>query len=80
MVEVTDITRAASTPERKSAIIIPGTTSVAKYSMAALITRVNKPKVKMLIGKVSKIKTGLITIFKSPTTIAASKAVVKESI
>lgn len=78
--EVTEITSAARTPDRKLSIIIPGTTNVARYKIAALITKVKSPRVKILIGKVSRIKIGLITIFKSPTTTAASNAVVKESI
>lgn len=78
--EVKEITKEAKIPDKKSVILIPGTTSVAKYNIVAFITKVNNPKVKILIGKVSRIKIGLITIFKSPTTTAAKRAVVKPSI
>lgn len=78
--EVTEITRAAKTPDQKSSILIPGTINVARYNMAALITKVKSPKVKILIGRVSKIKIGFITILSSPTTMAAKSAVVKPSI
>ena len=80
MVEVTEITSAASIPSKADSILIPETTKVASHKTTAFITIVNNPKVKIVIGRVSKIKIGFITIFKRPITIAASKAVVKLSI
>lgn len=57
----------------------PGTSQLASIIIKALITKVNKPRVKILIGKVIKISNGFITIFMMPKTTATIKAVQNES-
>ena len=44
-----------------------------------LIKKANKPKVKIVIGRVSNTKRGLIHAFKIPITTATTKATVKDS-
>lgn len=48
----------------------PGTILATSKNISALITKVNKPKVRMLIGKVKIINTGLIKIFTRPIASA----------
>ena len=55
----------------------PGKTAEANNTSKALITKVNKPKVKMLIGKVRRIKIGLITALINPKTTTKINAVQK---
>ncbi len=57
----------------------PGTITVASMIIAALISKVNKPSVIILIGRVSKIKIGLRTKFKRPITSAVARAAKKFS-
>ena len=45
--------------------------------MMVLITNKNKPKVKMVMGKVKKINIGLTTILNKPKTMATYKAAFK---
>ena len=73
--------RARTTPNKiaqpQVSTVNPGTTKVANLIMAALITRVNKPRVKILIGSVNKTKIGFTIKFKRPRTRAAAKAAKK---
>lgn len=46
----------------------------ASFRITAFTTKVNKPKVKMLIGKVKNNKRGLNKKLKKPITAAANKA------
>lgn len=52
----------------------PFTTDEANKTSIALMTKVNKPKVRMLIGRVIKIKTGLTKILTMPKKSANHKA------
>lgn len=53
----------------------PGTIREARSIRSALIIRVNKPKVRIVIGKVKIIKTGFNKIFNKPNTTAKTTAV-----
>lgn len=55
----------------------PGTNLPTNNTIKALITKVKRPSVKILIGKVKIIKIGLITAFTNPKTTAANKAAPK---
>lgn len=52
----------------------PGTIALVSIIKSALMTKVNKPKVKMVMGKVRIIKIGLRKVFIKPKTKAATKA------
>ena len=80
IVEVKDITIDANIAESNPEIVIPGTIADASQRTTALIIKVNNPSVRKFKGRVNKRSIGRITIFKSPKTTAASKAVVKFSI
>ena len=55
----------------------PLITDEASKIIKALITKVNKPKVKILIGKVIKIKIGLSNMLTMPKNNANQSAVQK---
>jgi branched-chain amino acid aminotransferase len=57
----------------------PGTTLLTNKTNSALMTKVNKPKVKILIGKVRSIKIGFNTAFTIPKATATTTAVQKFS-
>jgi len=52
----------------------PSTKEETNHKSKALITNVNKPSVKILIGKVISIKTGLINALIKPNMIALTIA------
>lgn len=52
----------------------PGTIFATSQNISAFITKVNKPKVRILIGKVKIINTGLINMFTRPITSADQRA------
>lgn len=52
----------------------PFTTEATNQNNKALITKVNKPRVKILTGKVKITNTGLIKAFTNPNTKAVIKA------
>ena len=52
----------------------PGTIHATSIIIKALITKVNKPKVKMLIGNVKMISKGLINVLIRPNTKAETSA------
>ena len=54
----------------------PGTNSDTKSISNALITKVNNPTVKILIGRVRKITNGLIKKLTIPKTIATQSALI----
>jgi hypothetical protein len=62
------------TAGRKPATEKPFTKLETNITSKPLITKVNKPKVKILIGNVNNIKTGLISAFIKPKTIAVITA------
>ena len=64
-------TKAIHKPESSN----PGTIYAVNQIIPALITRVNSPRVKILIGKVKNTKTGFTKKFKTPVTIETIKAV-----
>lgn len=80
MVEVREIIIEAKMAEKNPSTLIPATNKEAIHKTKALTTKVNNPNVNRFIGKVNKRRTGFKTMFKSPTTTAANKAVVKLSI
>lgn len=57
----------------------PGTILSTKSTNSALITKVNKPKVKRLIGSVKITRTGFKKALIMPITRAVTKAAVKLS-
>jgi hypothetical protein len=58
----------------------PGKNAAAILMTAPLITKVNKPKVNKLIGKVKKISIGQIKVLTSPINSAAKNAAQKPEI
>lgn len=67
--------KAPKNADQKPIIWKPGTSFDANKNIRALIISVNRPKVNIFIGKVSKIKIGFITTFIKPITTAAKSAV-----
>ncbi len=65
---------------KKPEIIKLGTIKAANIIIKVFITKVNNPNVNILIGKVKKIKIGLITALTIPKTTATKTAVKKLSI
>jgi len=61
--------------DKRELMVKPETNLLAKNTIARLITKVNSPKVKKLIGKVKITKIGLITVFKRPKTTTRTTAV-----
>ena len=74
------ITIAASIAVPKESIWKPFIKFEAIRRSKAFITKRKSPKVRMVAGSVSKIRTGLIRRFKIPSTAATIKAVLYESI
>lgn len=60
---------------RKESTRKPGTRLEAKSTRRVLMTRINKPKVTMVMGRVRKTRMGLTMAFKMPKTTATTKAV-----
>lgn len=58
----------------------PGTSQAASKIKLALITRVNKPKLIKLMGRVKISSTGFIRALTTPKIIAVIRAAVEESI
>jgi hypothetical protein len=52
----------------------PGTIHEAMMKAKALIIMIKKPRVKIVMGRVKRIRTGLIKVLISPKTRAASRA------
>src|SRR3989339_937048 len=66
--------RAAKKADQKSVSTKPLTIALANQNIRALITRVKRPRVKMLIGKVKMIIIGRMIAFIKPNTIDVIKA------
>lgn len=66
--------RAPQKAEAKSATSNPGTNEEANQNSSALITKVNKPRVKMFTGKVKMIRIGFMRALINPKTRAAISA------
>lgn len=62
---------ACQNPDTKN----PFTIVLASSTSSALMTNVNSPRVRIVIGRVSKRRIGLINTLSSPSTSATSKAV-----
>jgi len=69
--------RAAKNADQKFVIVNPLTISDTNQNIRALMIKVNKPSVSMLIGKVRMIMSGRMTAFTSPKTNATINAVKK---
>lgn len=65
---------------QKESILKPPTILSQIIIISALITNKNKPKEKIVIGSVNKIKIGFMKILSKPRTIATQNAVKKPSI
>lgn len=74
---ITERTIAKSNADKNPFTWNSGTRLETKRIMTALITNVNKPKVRILTGRVSKRSSGRITALRIPSTKAATKAVLK---
>ena len=61
-------------------MVNPATTADTSQSIKALITKVNNPKVKKLIGAVKNINAGLIKVLITPKTMAAKMAAPQSAI
>lgn len=70
----TDKRMAKAIAHQKPSTSKPLTMLEAKRIISALITKVKSPSVSMLIGKVSKIKTGFMSAFKIPRIAAVKNA------
>lgn len=57
----------------------PGTSDDVTKTISALIKKVNNPRVRTVIGKVSNISIGLTKRFKVPKTSATTRAVTRSS-
>ena len=76
---MSDNTKLNSSAHQKPTMLNPGTIKLVKITKAALIIKVNRPKLKILMGKVRMIKIGLRNILINPSTKAAIKAATKDS-
>lgn len=63
--------------DKNESILKDGIKSAAKSTMHVLIINVNRPKVIIDMGNVSKTSIGLRNVFSTPKTIDANKAVSK---
>lgn len=70
---------AAISAGANAVIVKPSTSDETPSSKSALITKVNKPSVSILMGKVSKSRIGLMTALAMPKNRATIRAVVKVS-
>jgi hypothetical protein len=66
--------RAPSTAVQKPCTSKPVMTSETIFSIRALIRKVKRPRVRMLMGNVRRIRRGRKKAFRIPSTAAASKA------
>lgn len=74
---IIDNTMPNSSAYQNPLILNPGTITPVSQIRNALITSVNNPSVKILIGSVNKISTGLIKVLSKPSTRATMSAVKK---
>lgn len=64
---------------KKESIRKPPTSLDVITRRIAFITKINRPRVIMVVGRVRKIKIGLTNKFNTPKTRATTKAVANES-
>lgn len=69
-----------SKADQKEAMLKPAIKLLANNINKVLMTKVNKPKVKIFIGKVKNSKMGLIKVFRIPKTTTNTIAVQKVGI
>ena len=74
MIDMITAIKIAEPKLEKAKFCSPTTTDVA-FNIIALITKLNNPKVIIVIGKDSMCKIGLITIFNTDNTILAKIAI-----
>lgn len=72
--ETKDTTIAPQMAAPKFEILNPPTKSAVNQSKRALMTKVKRPKVTMLIGRVMRIKNGLIAKLSNPRMAEATTA------
>ena len=77
---MTVITSEAIIAVVKDSILNPSISFEAKISRTAFITKRNKPKLRIVAGRVKRISRGLIKMFRIARTRATITAVVYESI
>ena len=73
----TEYTKLKNKALQKPSTINPPTKPLAKYMISAFITNKNKPRVKMVMGKVKNIRIGLINALSKLITIETISAVPK---
>src|SRR5260363_240480 len=66
--------------DQKSATSKPFSIQAANWKSSALITKIKRPSVIIVTGKVSSTSSGRINALIKPTTTAATKAVTKQRI
>lgn len=76
---IIEINKLNNTAHQKPSTVNPGTMWLVKSISKALITKRNKPNVRIVIGKVKIIKIGFKKTFRKESTIATAKAVTKFS-
>lgn len=69
-----ETTKLKSNAHQKLSTLKPGTTLEAKRIISAFITKINRPKDKMVRGRVSRIKSGFRIVFRTPITTATTNA------
>ncbi len=72
-----DITKPNNIAEITPSIEKPATSCAVSKRRPTFITNVNRPNVRILIGKVSKTRIGFKNAFSTPSTTATIKAVMK---
>ena len=77
---MTDKRRLNKSAHQKPSTVKPLTSLLATQIINTLMTKRNSPNVKIVIGKVSIIKTGFNIAFRMANTIANTSAVQKVSI
>lgn len=76
-IERMDSNKAPRKALQKPSTSIPGTRYATNINSKALITSINSPSVRILIGSVKKTKIGFINILTKAITTEAIKAVIK---
>jgi hypothetical protein len=77
---ITDRTRLNRSAHQNPSTLNPGMIAEASKTSNAFITNVKSQKVKMLMGRVKMISTGLTNVFRAPRITATMTAVKKFSI
>src|SRR5205085_7655822 len=77
--EITLYTIAPNTPAQKPPTWNPGMKDPTAQNNSPLITKMNKPSVRIVTGNVSRTRSGRISVLIRPSTTATINAVVNES-